>query len=184
MLNQLAKNWWVLTLRGVFAILFAMTAFFIPGITLTVLVIFFGAYTLVDGVFAVLASLSGRAEHERWWLLLLEGLTGIAVGVLTFLWPAITEAVLLILIAAWAVATGLVEIIAAIRLRKELESEWLLILSGVVSVVFGVILFTQPGQGALAVIWVIGTYALIFGILLIGLSFRLRTLKRTTDLAS
>jgi uncharacterized membrane protein HdeD (DUF308 family) len=106
-------------------------------------------------------------------------MAGIAVGVLTFLWPAITEVVLLLLIAAWAIATGLVEIIAAIRLRKELEGEWLLILSGIASVVFGVFLFARPGIGALAVIWVIGAYAVVFGVLLIGLAFRLRAWGQT-----
>jgi uncharacterized membrane protein HdeD (DUF308 family) len=183
-LAQLARNWWVLALRGLFAVIFGCLAFVWPSITLTVLVLFFGAYALVDGAFAIVAALSGRGEHERWWVLLLEGLAGIAAGIMTFFWPAITEVVLLLLIAAWAIATGLVEIIAAIRLRKELEGEWLLIVSGVVSLVFGVFLFARPGPGALAVVWVIGAYAGIFGVLLIGLAFRLRSWGETGSAGS
>jgi uncharacterized membrane protein HdeD (DUF308 family) len=174
MLAQLARNWWILVLRGITAVIFGCLAFVWPSITLTVLVLFFGAYALVDGVFAIAAALSGRGGHERWWMLLLEGITGVAVGILTFLWPAITEVVLLFLIAAWALVTGFIEIIAAIRLRKEMTGEWLLFLSGVASVIFGVLLFASPGTGALAVVWVIGVYALLFGVLLIGLGFRLR----------
>ena len=113
MLTQLARNWWVLALRGVIAVLFGLAAFVWPGITLAALVLLFGAYALVDGVFAVIAALTGRSGHERWWVLLLEGLVGVAAGVLTFVWPAITEFVLLYLIAAWAVVTGVIEVIAA-----------------------------------------------------------------------
>jgi uncharacterized membrane protein HdeD (DUF308 family) len=175
MLAQLARNWWILALRGLSAVIFGCLAFLWPSITLAVLVIFFGAYVLVDGVFAIAAALSGRAGHERWWVLMLEGLAGVAAGILTFLWPAISEVVLLLLIAAWAIATGLVEIIAAVRLRRELSGEWFLIIGGVASVVLGVLLFARPEVGALAVVWVIGTYALVFGALLIGLAFRLRS---------
>jgi uncharacterized membrane protein HdeD (DUF308 family) len=180
MLTQLARNWWVLALRGAIAVLFGLAAFVWPGITLAALVLLFGAYTLVDGVFAVIAALTGRSGHERWWVLLLEGLVGIAVGVLTFIWPAITEFALLYLIAAWAVVTGVIEIIAAIRLREELEGEWLLILGGIASVLLGLILLARPGAGALAVIWMIGAYAIVFGVLLVILAFRLRGWSQMT----
>jgi uncharacterized membrane protein HdeD (DUF308 family) len=178
MLAQLARNWWILVLRGVAAVIFGCLAFVWPSITLAVLVLFFGAYALVDGIFAIVAALSGRGGHERWWVLLLEGLAGIAAGIMTFFWPAITEVVLLFLIAVWAIATGLVEIIAAVSLRKEMKGEWLLFLSGVASVVFGVLLFARPGAGALAVVWLIGAYALLFGVLMIGFGFRLRTWRQ------
>jgi uncharacterized membrane protein HdeD (DUF308 family) len=175
MVMVLARNWWALVLRGLFAVLFGITAFAWPGITLGALVLLYGAYSLVDGVFAVAAALVGRPRGMPWWALLLEGLAGIAVGIMTVAWPGITALVLLYLIAAWAVATGVFEIVAAIRLRKEIRGEWILALSGVLSVLFGLALVVNPGAGALAVVWLIGAYAIAFGILLIALGFRLRS---------
>ena len=174
----LARNWWALVLRGLFAVLFGITAFAWPGITLGALVLLYGAYSLVDGVFAVAAALVGRPRGMPWWALLLEGLAGIAVGIMTFAWPGITALVLLYLIAAWAIVTGVFEIVAAIRLRKEIRGEWMLALSGVLSVLFGIALVVNPGAGALAVVWLIGAYAITFGILLITLGFRLRSFAR------
>ena len=180
MLLVLARNWWMLALRGVLAIIFGLAAFLWPGLTLTVLVLLFGAYALVDGVFAVIAGVRRYGERERWWALVLEGLAGIVIGVLTFLWPGITAFALLYLIAAWAILTGVLEIAAAIRLRREIEGEWLLGLSGVASVIFGVLLMILPGPGALALIWLIGAYAIVFGVLLLVLAFRLRSLREAT----
>jgi uncharacterized membrane protein HdeD (DUF308 family) len=175
MINLLTRNWWMLVVRGVLAVLFGLAAFIWPSVTLGVLVLLFGAYAFVDGVFAIVAAFRDRDRSERWWVLLIEGLAGIVAGILTFLWPDITALVLLYLIAAWAVITGILEIVAAIRLRAELEGEWLLVLSGIASIIFGAILFVRPGAGALAVVWLIGAYAVVFGALLIALGIRLRS---------
>jgi uncharacterized membrane protein HdeD (DUF308 family) len=175
MMVILARNWWAVALRGLFALLFGVLTLIWPAISVTVLVLLFGAYVLVDGIFAVVAAISRASEGRgHWWALLLEGLVGIAAGVLTFVWPAITALVLLYLIAAWGVVTGVFEILAAIRLRREVEGEWLLALGGVLSVIFGVLLFLLPGAGLLAVTWLIGIYAAVFGVLLLALAFRLR----------
>jgi uncharacterized membrane protein HdeD (DUF308 family) len=171
----LFRNWWVLLLRGLAAIAFGALVWFQPGISLAALVLLFGAYSMADGILGVWTAIAGRKEHEHWWLLLLEGLLGIGVGVLTFLVPGITALALLFYIAVWAIATGVLEIVAAIRLRKEIEGEWLLILSGLASVVFGVLLMAQPGVGALAVLWLIATYAIVFGVLLVILAFKARS---------
>ncbi len=174
MMQVLARNWWALALRGVFAILFGVAAFAWPSLTLAALVILFGAYALVDGVFALVAAVRAAEAHERWWLFVLEGLVGIVIGIITFIWPGITALVLLYLIAWWALITGVFEIAAAIRLRRQIKHEWTLVLGGLASVVFGLLLFYRPGAGALAVVWLIGTYALIFGVLFLMLGFRLR----------
>jgi uncharacterized membrane protein HdeD (DUF308 family) len=184
MVADLARYWWVLAIRGVAAILFGIAAFVWPGITLTVLVLLFGAYALVDGIFAVVEGISVRKEQERWWLMVLEGVAGIIIGVLTFLYPSITALVLLYFIAAWAIVTGAFEIAAAIRLRREIEGEWLLALAGIASLIFGVLLVIRPSSGALAVIWLIGAYAIVFGILMLVLAFRLRGLRDTMRQAS
>jgi uncharacterized membrane protein HdeD (DUF308 family) len=172
------RHWWMLLLRGLFAIVFGVMAFGWPRITLTVLVLLFGAYVLVDGAFAIAAAVTAPKELKHWWALLIEGLLGIAAGVLTFLWPAITALVLLWLIAFWAVLTGVFEIAAAVQLRKIIAGEWLLIVSGILSVFFGLLLIVMPVAGALAVVWLIGTYAVIFGVLLCALAITLRSLSK------
>jgi uncharacterized membrane protein HdeD (DUF308 family) len=174
MIGVLARNWWALALRGLLAVLFGLLAFALPGLTLTALVILFGAYALVDGIFALITAVRAAEAHERWWLLVLEGLAGVAAGLITFMWPGITAFVLLVLIGWWAIITGIFEIAAAVRLRKEIRGEWALALGGVASVIFGLVLLFRPGVGALAVIWLIGTYAVVFGLLLLLLAFRLR----------
>lgn len=172
----LARNWWAIALRGVFAIIFGVLALIWPGITLGALILLFGAYVLVDGIFAVVAALRQVGDRPRWWTLLIEGLLSIGAGVIAFVWPGLTALALLYLIAAWAVVTGVVEIIEAIRLRAEIEGEWLLGIAGVASIVFGLLLFGFPGSGALAIVWLIGIYAILFGIALIALGLRLRSL--------
>jgi len=174
----LARNWWAVALRGIVAILFGLGAFLWPGITLGVLILLYGAYAIVDGIFALIAAVRGAARHERWVWLLLEGIVDIAAGVIAFVWPGITALVLLYLIAAWALVTGISEIAAAIRLRQAISNEWLLALAGVASILFGIILFVAPGAGALAVVWIIGAYALVFGIILLALAARLFTWQR------
>lgn len=182
MLRALADNWWLLLLRGIAAIIFGVLAFFWPGITLLTLVLFWGAYALVDGVLALWAAISGRVPTmtpgPRWWLGIV-GIAGIAAGIMTFAWPGMTTFILLMFIAAWAIVTGVMEIWGAVRLRKEIEGEWLLVLSGLLSVAFGVILFAQPGTGALALVWLIGWFAVLFGIVNIALAFRLKQHHRT-----
>lgn len=171
----LSRNWWVFLLRGLIAIAIGVLAWLLPGISLAVLVLFFGAYVLVDGILGVWTAISGRKEHEDWWVLLLWGLVGIGVGILTFLAPGITALALLFYIAIWAIATGVLEIVAAIRLRREIKGEWLLILGGLASVVFGVLLMAHPVAGALALLWLIATFAVIFGVILVILAFKART---------
>jgi uncharacterized membrane protein HdeD (DUF308 family) len=175
----LSRYWWVLLIRGIIAVLFGVLAYVRPGITLTALVLLFGAYAFADGILAVIAAIAGRKEREHWWVLLLEGLVGIAVGVMTLAAPGLTAVALLFYIAAWAILTGVLEIIAAIRLRKEIEGEWLLILGGLASVLFGFLLLARPAAGALTVIWLIAGYAVVFGIVLIVLSFKARRFHGT-----
>jgi uncharacterized membrane protein HdeD (DUF308 family) len=173
-LQRLSRNWGWVVLRGALAVLFGVMAIFLPHITLAVLVIVWGAYALADGVVALIAAWRVRDQGRPFWALFIVGLLGIGAGVVTFMWPAITAIALLLIIAAWAVVIGICEVAAAIRLRREIQGEWLLGLSGLLSVVLGLFLIVQPGAGALALIWVIGIYAIVFGVLLITLGLRLR----------
>lgn len=170
----LSRRWWLLLLRGLIAIAFGVVSWVQPGISLASLVLLFGAYSFADGVLNAWTALEGRREHDHWWVLFLEGLLGIGVGVLTFLAPALTALALLFYIAIWAIATGVLEIVAAIRLRKEIENEWMLIIAGLASVVFGTLLMAQPAAGALALLWLIASYAIFFGVLLVVLAFKVR----------
>ena len=174
LVSILCRSWWVLLLRGIAAIAFGLITWLMPGISLAVLVLLFGAYATADGILALWMAISGRGDHEHWWVMLLWGVVGIGAGILTFLAPQVTALVLLFYIAAWAIATGVLQIVAAIRLRREMRGEWALILAGLVSVAFGVLLVAQPGAGALAVLWLIASYAIVFGVLLVVLSFKAR----------
>jgi uncharacterized membrane protein HdeD (DUF308 family) len=174
LVDTLAKNWWLLLLRGVAGVVFGALALAWPGITLFVLVLFYGAYALVDGAFSLAMAIKRRGAAAPTGWLVLVGLLGLAAGLFTFLWPAITALALLVVIAAWSILHGFLEIVGAIRLRKEIEGEWLLILSGLLSVAFGALVLLFPGAGALALVWLIGAYAILFGVLLIVLSLRLR----------
>ena len=176
MLETLARNWWAVVLRGVCAILFGLAAFAWPGITLAVLILLYGAYALADGVLAVIWSVRARQGGFPWGVFL-AGVAAIVAGLFAFVWPGLTALALLYLIAAWAIVRGVFEIIAAIRLRKEIENEWLLGLSGFVSIVLGVLLLAWPGVGVLAVLWWIGAFAIVFGVLTIVLGFRLKGLR-------
>jgi len=176
---SLARYWWVLLLRGIFALLFGALVIVWPMLALIWIVASFAVYALLDGAFAITAALTGGGGGH-WWALLLEGVVGVTAGVLTLIWPEVTALALLWFIAAWAIATGVFEIVAAFRLRKVIEGEWLLALSGLLSVLFGIALFVFPTGGALALAWLIAAYALTFGVLMVALAFRLRALVRQT----
>ncbi len=172
-----AHHWWLVVLRGVFAILFGAAAWFWPGITVLALVMLWGIYAFADGVIALITAFRWRDSGKPLWMLILVGLAGIAAGILTFISPGITAIVLLMLIAGWAVIVGILQIVAAIRLRKEIDNEWLLGLAGLASLIFGILMIVRPGAGALAVIWIISLYAIFFGVLLVVLGFRLKGLR-------
>jgi uncharacterized membrane protein HdeD (DUF308 family) len=176
--GQLPRHWWVIGLRGMAAIIFGVLAFIWPGITLAALILFFGAYAAVDGVLTLYTAIRWRGQSGR--ALILEGVIGLGTGLVTLLWPAITGLGLLFVIAGWAIATGVMEVLVAIRLRKLISGEWALILSGVSSIVFGVVLVVQPGAGALGLIWLLGTYAIGFGTAMLALSWQLHGLLDRT----
>src|ERR687889_80253 len=172
MLSGMANRlWWALLLRGIAAVLFGLAALFWPDETLWVLIVFFGAYALVGGIFSIVA---GMADATRRWLLLTEGGLGVVAGLIAFFWPGLTALVLLYVIAGWAIFTGVLEIVTAISLRREIDNEWMMILGGALSVLFGLILAFLPGVGLLSLTWLIGLYALIFGIAFLVLGFRVR----------
>ena len=175
MLRALAKCWWLLLLRGIAAIVFGTLAFIWPGLTLVTLVLLYGAFALVDGVLSLVAAFTGSTKPVPTWWLVVVGLLGIGAGAVTFLWPGITAILLVLFIGAWALVHGIFEIIGAIQLRKEIDNEWMLILGGVLSVIFGAIILIAPGAGALGLVWAIAAYSIVFGILLVALSLRLRS---------
>jgi uncharacterized membrane protein HdeD (DUF308 family) len=174
LLHTLSRYWWLILLRGIAFIVFGVLAFMWPGLTLVTLVLFYGAFAIVDGVLALAHAIMGGGEMgSRWWLVLV-GVAGIAAGIVTFMWPGLTALLLLVFIATWAIVLGVFQIAGAIRLRKEIENEWTLILSGALSVGFGLVLLAAPGAGAVGLIWVIASYAVVFGVLLVMLAFRLK----------
>ncbi len=174
MTQHLAREWWLVALRGALSIVFGIVAFAWPGMTLLALVIFFGAYMFVDGIVALAQAIRFRRDRERWPMLLLEAVLGIAVGIVTFLVPTITALAWLYTIAAWAVVTGILEIVLAIRLRREIKNEIFVALTGILSIALGIVLVLVPLAGLVAWVWIIGAYAIVFGALLIGLAIRLR----------
>jgi uncharacterized membrane protein HdeD (DUF308 family) len=175
----LVRNWWSLVLRGVVAILVGLATFAWPGVTLAGLVILFGAYALVDGIFSIIGAVRAAEIGERWGVLVLEGLVGIGAAIVTLMWPAITAIALVYVIAAWAIVTGVLEISAAIRLRQHIHGEWLLVLGGIASVIFGFLIMMAPLAGALVIALWFGAYALVFGVLLVALGVRLRGIRNS-----
>jgi uncharacterized membrane protein HdeD (DUF308 family) len=173
LLHALARNWWLEVLRGVAAIILGILAFAWPGIVLLTLVLFWGAFALVDGVLAIIAAVKGGNPMPRWWLAIV-GIAGIAAGALTFLMPGLTALVLVTFVAVWAIILGVMEVYGAIKLRKEIEGEWFLILNGVLSVIFGILILWRPGIGAVALVYIIGAYAILFGIIHIAFGFKLK----------
>lgn len=183
-LPALSANWWLLLLRGIVAVIFGLLTFIWPGLTLLTLVLLFGIYALLDGIFSLVAAVLGRHKSSPLWWLIVSGLISLAAGIFTFLYPQVTALVLVIFIGAWALVRGIFEIVGAIRLRKEIDNEWLLIAIGILSVIFGIAILVSPGAGALALVWVIGAYAIIFGLPMIWLAFRLRKHQKGASVSS
>ena len=174
MLGMVTRDWWVFAIRGIAAIVFGIAAFVWPGPTLTVLVFLFGAYVLVDGASLLVALIRGDAVARRHaWAVGIMGVLGIVIGVVTFVWPGLTALTLLYIVAFWAIATGVFQIVAAIELRRELEGEFWLALGGVASIVFGALLVAFPGTGLITLVWLVGIWAVVFGISSLGLAYRL-----------
>ena len=180
----LTRNWWALALRGLAGIIFGIITFAWPGISLAALVLLFGAYAITDGILAaakigaIIAAVSGSGRRNKWWALLIGGVLSIIAGIVAFVMPALTALALLYLIAGWAVAVGILAIITAITLRREIKGEWMMILFGILAVAFGILLAIYPAAGALAVVLWIGAYVLVTGALLLGLAIRLRGVER------
>ena len=181
MLDVLSRYWWAYVVRGILAILFGILAYAWPGITLATLIILFGAFAFVDGIFLIIKTIGNWGGRDDRWLLLLEGLLGIGIGLLAFIAPGVTTFALVFYIAVWSLATGVLEIATAIRLRKEIQGEGWMILSGIASILFALLLMVFPGAGALGLIWLIAAYAIIFGVLLILLGFKLRRARKISQ---
>jgi uncharacterized membrane protein HdeD (DUF308 family) len=177
MLRVLSRNWWLIVVRGACAIMFGLLAWSSPAITLATLVLVWGAFAMADGVIAVASALTG-ASDKPWWVLALDGVVAIGAALVAMFYPGVTALVLLYVIALRAIAGGVLQIVAAIQLRKEIEGELWLALAGTASLAFGLFVIARPGAGALAVLWTIGLYAVVFGIVLVGLGFRVRGFKR------
>jgi uncharacterized membrane protein HdeD (DUF308 family) len=175
--QQILTNWWGLVLRGLAAVLFGVLTMVVPGLSLAALVYLFGAYSIVEGAINVASAFRARQGQSRWWVLLVEGLVSVVAGVIAFVWPGITALALVVVIAIWALLTGILEVVAAVRLRKQVRGEWLLALGGILSIALGVLLLVNPAAGALAMILWIGAYELLFGLLLILLGVRVLAAK-------
>lgn len=174
MIPILRTNWWALVLRGIFAILFGIAAFSLPGATIAALTTLFGIYVLMDGIFAIVLTFKAAELHGRWGGFLIEGIVGILFGIAAIFAPLAVAAIFIQVLAIWALLTGILEIVAAIRLRRQIQGEWVLILVGVVSILFGLVLFMEPLAGAVVLVWTLAIYGLFFGVLLITAGMRLR----------
>jgi uncharacterized membrane protein HdeD (DUF308 family) len=172
--GTLTRAWWVFAVRGIVAIALGVLAFVMPGPTLVALIAVFAVYALFDGVLAIVSGV-GAPGGPRWWIVL-GGVAGIAVGLFTIASPGTTTLALVLLIGIWAIVTGVAEVISAYTLRSVIDREWLLALSGVISVAFGVLLVVSPGDGIFAVLWLIGYYAIFAGVMYLAMAFRLRGL--------
>ena len=180
-LTQLSHDWWHFAVRGVLAIVFGILALVWPKSAITALVLLFGVFALVDGIIAAVSGIQLRESFKYWWALLLEGLAGIIIGVLTFIWPNVAALALLYFIASWAILTGIFEIVAALEFRNLIPGEWATFLGGVLSILLGIMLFAFPSAGAVGLIWAIALYAMIFGIMEIVFAFRLRGLGQKLE---
>lgn len=175
--KKLAKHWWAIMLRGIVAVLFALLAIFATGFTLDLLLIFLGAYLLLDGLFAIIGSVNAMAHHKKWWLLLLEGLITLAAGIFIFLWPGLTLIILVYIIAIWAIISGIFEFIASISSSWANEGKIFIGVVGVLSVILGILIFSYPTLSLAAMIWLIGIYAFIIGLSLFFFGLKLKTVN-------
>ena len=175
--SALHRSWWLLLLRGIAAVAFGVLTFVWPQISLLTLIMVYGVYALIDGVLALIAAIRGGGFVPRWWLAL-GGIASLAAGALAFVWPGLTALVLVYLIGFWSILRGVLEIIGAVRLRNEIANEWTLGVAGALSVIFGLILVFMPGAGALGLLWLIAVWAVLFGLLLIWVAFRVRRLAK------
>ncbi|MCU1234698.1 MAG: hypothetical protein JWP63_2665 [Candidatus Solibacter sp.] len=176
----LATNWWALVIRGLLGIVLGILTFAWPGITLMALVFLFAGYALADGVMNIIGAVRAIEKHDRWGAQVLEGIVGIAAAVITVLWPGITTLALVYVIAAWALFTGVLKVVAAVRLRRYISGEWLLILSGIASIVLGFLMALVPIAGALVIALWVGAYWFVLGVLFVALGFRMRSWARGT----
>ena len=179
MVDTLTRNWWTWLIRGIAAVIFGALAWLWPGLTWFTIAIFFGAYALIDGIFAIVATIRAAETHQRWWPFLLEGIVGILIAAITFYDVRITIIALYFTIAAWAFLTGILELVAAVQLRKHIANEIWLIIGGIASIAFGVLMLWFPLAGMLTIIWLIAAYAIVFGFIMIGFSLRLRAHAQT-----
>jgi uncharacterized membrane protein HdeD (DUF308 family) len=185
MLGLVAHDWWVFAIRGIAAIVFGIAAFIWPAATLTVLVFLFGAYVLVDGAAMLVALARGDAVARRHaWAVGIIGVLGIVAGIVTFVWPGLTAVSLLYLVAIWAIATGVFQVIAAIALRSELEGELWMVIGGVASIVFGALLVAFPGNGLLTLVWLVGIWSVVFGVSSLALAYRFRKIDEEMPAAA
>ena len=175
---ELSRYWWTFILRGVLAILFGIIAFVSPPTTIAVLVLLFGAWALVDGVFHIAAAVQDRSRNRSFWLAVFEGAVSIIAGAIALVFPGLAAASLLLLISAWSIITGVAEVVLAIRLREQLTGEFWLAIGGILSILFGVLLFLFPTSGAITIVWIIGAFAIVFGISMIALGWRLRAVHQ------
>ncbi len=175
--SALHRSWWLLLLRGIAAVAFGVLTFVWPQISLLTLIMVYGVYALIDGVLALIAAIRGGGFVPRWWLAL-GGVVSILAAVVAFAWPGLTALVLVYLIGFWSILRGVLEIIGAIRLRNEIANEWTLGVAGALSVIFGLILVFMPGAGALGLLWLIAAWAVLFGLLLIWVAFKVRKLAK------
>ncbi len=175
-LSTMRSNWWMVLIRGIAAVIFGLVALFLPGLTAYSLLLTFGIFAVVDGVFAIITGFHRKSEDDRWWAWLVEGLLSIIIGLMALFWPAATAIAIVIWIAAWAIVAGIMRIIAAIRLRREIEGEWALGLSGLLLALWGALMAYMPVSGILSLTWLMGVFAIMIGIVLIVLSFRLKGL--------
>lgn len=180
-MNVLSGNWGWVALRGFVSILFGVLTLLFPGITLAALVLLFGAYALVDGIFLIVWAISNHRVLPRWPALVIGGILGIGVGILTLIRPDLTATALLVTIAVWAIAIGVLTLVAAFRLRQEISGEWRLVLAGMLAVALGVILLAAPGVGALAMLAWIGAFAIASGVLQVALGFQIRSFGKSVD---
>lgn len=175
--SALHRSWWLLLLRGIAAVAFGALTFIWPQISLVSLILVFGVYVLADGLLALAAAIRGGGLAPRWWLAL-GGMISILAAVVAFAWPGLTALVLVYVIGFWSILRGVLEIVGAIRLRNEIAREWSLAAAGALSVIFGLILVFMPGAGVMGLLWLIAAWAVLFGLLLIWVAFKVRALAK------